>query len=424
MSDQVDKGWKDFADKTDKAWDQYFSQENAGEKEVILPDTRTSKENTDGYERAGSEEWTEDDLGMDFSSEDDDIEDVALSEDEGYSESADSEQQEEVSADDNEDDVAIEDESQGEEESSTESESELPSTEVIKVDGLQTTLDYDMNNDRNRQKYKKAVQMAAGYKKLHANESVLRNELKDIDTSYLKAENLYSKEGMQKVAGVVKAMGTLQSFVDGGDLEGLFKTLTRSEAHPEGVDIHEYAKGVENNKVDLANMSESEKQAYEDRQELKEMRKQLAKYQNQRDVESEKISKTKEEALAKERENQVIPVFKNLRIRADDVGGSSTRAFKQNKTLWNETKDFCIKFEAETGSLPDQSTLEKFIKEEKQDLIGYQKQARATAKVKKVKNQRAKASQEAAAAVKGKSGLKSTNVNDIENYLLNAFNNQ
>lgn len=421
----VDKGWKDFAEQTDKAWDQYFSQENAGEKEVILPDTRTSKENTDGYERAGSEEWSEDDLGIDFSSEDDDIEDVALSdEDEGYSESADSEQQEEVDEYEDEDDVAIEDESQGEEESSTESESELPSTEVIKVDGLQTTLDYDMNNDRNRQKYKKAVQMAAGYKKLHANESVLRNELKDIDTSYLKAENIYSKEGMQKVAGVVKAMGTLQSFVDSGDLEGLFKTLTRSESHPDGVDIHDYAKGVEQNKVDLANMSESERQAYDDRQELKEMKKQLAKYQNQRDVEAQQVSKTKEEALAKERENQVVPVFKNLRIRADDVGGSSTRAFKQNKTLWNETKEFCKKFEAETGSLPDQATLEKFIKEEKQDLIGYQKQARATAKVKKVKKQRAKASQEAAAAVKGKSGLKSTNVGDIENYLLNAFNNQ
>ena len=368
MSNQVDDSWKDFAKQADNAWDEYFSQSKAGEKEIVLPDTRTSAESRDGIERAGSEEWTEDDLDASFLGEDEESEEESLSEqDEEYSEDAEFDPQEEVSVDEDTDDEAIEDESQGEEKSSTESESELPLTEVIKVDGLQTTLDYDMTNERARNKYKKSVQMAAGYKKLHANESVLRNELKDIDTSYLKAENIYSKEGMQKIAGVVKAMGTLQSYVDQGDLEGLFKTLTRSESHPEGVNIHEYAKGVEQNKVDLANMSDEQRKAYDDAQELKEAKRQLAQYQNKRDVETQNAEKIKQEALLKERENQVVPVFKSLRIRAEEVGGSATRAYKQNESLWYQTQKFCKKFEAETGSLPDQATLEKFIKEERED---------------------------------------------------------
>ena len=167
----MDDAWSDYADKADEAWNSYFSQEKAGEVQVDTNVAPTEAVPEEAHQQlAGNDLWSDEDFV--FGDEDDAEEESSLSEDEGYSEDVKDSEQEEVEQEIDEE--AIEAGSEGEEESSTEDEPELPLTEVIKVNGLQTTLDFDMSNPRAREKYKKAAQLAGGYKQLHGQQSVLR----------------------------------------------------------------------------------------------------------------------------------------------------------------------------------------------------------------------------------------------------------
>ena len=328
----MDDSWSDYADKADEAWNSFFSQDKAGEVQVDVDVAPKEAIPEDAHQQlAGNDLWSEEDVGF---GEEEAEEEVSLSEDEGYSEDAKDSEQGEVEQEIDEE--AIEAGSEGEEESSTKDEPELPSTEVIKVNGLQTTLDFDMSNPRAREKYKKAAQLAGGYKELHGQQSVLRNELKDTDLSFLKVDDPYSKDGMKRIGGVVKAMSTLQGYVEGGDLEGLFATLTRSEEYPEGINLKEYAEGLHQSKVDYEDMTPAEQRAFDAEKSLQESRKKLAQYERAQELKSEQLSKEAQSLKTQERKNQVVPVFNSNKIKASDVGGNAVQALKLNKVIWNE----------------------------------------------------------------------------------------
>ena len=407
----VDDSWSDFSSTTDEA----VNALKTGD-EIKLPETQVEADPNTHALDAGSEEWTEEMIFGESEEEEAGIDEESLSEDETPSEELASDEDQELEESIDEDAVELSEDEQ--EESSLED--ELPPTEVIKANGQRTVIDYDMSNPRNRQKFKTAVQMAAAYKKLHGHESVLRNELKESDLSFLKVEDPYSKEGMKRIGLAIKGMGKLTELANTGDLDGLFRTITRSEDHPDGIGIHDYVESKQQEQVDYENMSEAEKRAYDLQQELKEERKELARLRNIEEQKSESLAQESLNVRQQERKNQVLPIFQQLKIKAEDVGGSSTRALKQNKTLWNETREFCKRFEAETGSLPDESTLSKFIKDEIQDLIGYRKQAIKKQETKQKVAKKAEAKKKAATAVKSKS-LKDTKQTSIEDEIKSWF---
>ena len=418
----MDDAWSDYADKADEAWNSYFSQEKAGEVQVDTNVAPTEAVPEEAHQQlAGNDLWSDEDFV--FGDEDDAEEESSLSEDEGYSEDVKDSEQEEVEQEIDEE--AIEAGSEGEEESSTEDEPELPSTVVIKVNGLQTTLDFDMSNPRAREKYKKAAQLAGGYKQLHGQQSVLRNELKDTDLSFLKVDDPYTKEGMKRIGSVVKAMSTLQGFVESGDLEGLFATLTRSDEHPEGINLKEYAEGLHQSKIDYEDMTPAEQRAFDAEKQLQESRRKLAQYERAQELKSEQLAKEAQSLKSKERENQVIPVFHNNSIKASDVGGNAVQARKLNKVVWNEIRTFCKEFEAKTGQLPDQATLVKQIAREKAELLGTTAERKRKAEISQKKKARSQAQKKAAKAVKGESkrvsSLKSTDHDDIASHIKNLF---
>lgn len=367
--------------------------------------------------QAGTQEWTNE---MIFGeTEDEEVtEEESLSNDEMPFEDA---------ASDNDGDLEESSEEEAAEELSEETEEsspepELPPTEVIRANGQRTVIDYDMSKPEARNKYKKAIQLAAGYKTLHGKESVLRNSLKDSDLSFLKVEDPYSKEGMKRIGLAVQGMGKLTELANSGDLDGLFRTITRSEENPNGIGIHEYVESQQQAKIDYENMSDAEKQAYDLQQELKEERKELARLRNLEDIKAQELEKQSLSVKEQERKNQVVPLFNKARIKGDEVGGNSVRANKLNKTLWSEVSSFCRAYEKETGNLPDQATLEKFIQKEKDDLIGYRTAEVKKQKTKKKVEKKVSAAQKAAQAVKTKGKPKNIGArSSIEDAIKNMF---
>lgn len=265
--------------------------------------------------------------------------------------------------------------------------------------------------------------MAAAYKTYHGKESVLRNELKDEDLAFLKVEDPYSKEGMKRIGLAVKGMGKLTELANSGDIVELFKTITRSEQNPDGIDPYQWVESQQQATVDYENMSDAEKRAYDLQLELKEQKKELARLRQIEERKAEQLEAEKLSVKQQERANQVVPVWRQLRVRPEDVGGSAKAARNINKAIWNEVAEFCKGYEKETGGLPDESTLAKFINSEIKETIGYRKvEEKKAAKKQKVAT-KAKAKSSAAKAVKQPASkpLKSLDVSDIASQIESFF---
>ena len=195
MSINNSTSWDEYEKQTESIMDEVKSGDGVSYQQEELNDSR-------GYEK--KEAWSEEDFSLGSNEEN-------LSEDDSYSEEAETDEIQEGEASDE----AIEASDQGDEEeasSESTSEDELPSTEEIRVAGMKTTINYDMSDPKNRAKFKKAVELAGLARKMQGTVDSLRNELKETDLSFLNVDDPYSKDGMKRMGETVKAMANLLQF--------------------------------------------------------------------------------------------------------------------------------------------------------------------------------------------------------------------